>query len=166
MTKEEKRLYDRNWYAANRENRIAYAQKYNKEHPETHKVHCRTWRVTHRVQHAASLQKWRKALSPEKRKSQWLKSKYNITFDEYTLILAAQDGLCAGCKQPAAHFKRALHVDHDHSPSHKIVRGLLCWRCNSMLPARGNLKELLTNLVTYLNDPPATRALGEERKMK
>jgi len=111
----------------------------------------------------ARTRKWNNA-NPGKLRAMRLKREYNLTVEEYNLILAVQNGLCAGCKQPATNFKRSLHVDHDHSK--KIVRGLLCWRCNHMLPARRNLKEILENLASYINNPPATKALGEERKTR
>lgn len=149
--KDQVRAAKRKWYLANIV-KVRQAQK--------------LWRYRNPVnleRARARTRKWNNA-NPGKMRAMRLKREYNITVEEYNLILASQNGLCAGCKQPAAHFKRSLHVDHDHSK--KIVRGLLCWRCNHMLPARRNLKEILENLVTYITDPPATKVLGEERKTR
>lgn len=145
MTKPE---YDRKRYVENREKIIKKTLK---------------WQVTNKKKYRAKNRRWATA-NPAMVRNNRLRYRYNISSQEYNIILATQNGLCAGCKQAAGHFKHSLHVDHDHSTH--IVRGLLCWKCNSLLPARKNLKDLLTNLLIYLNDPPAVRALGEERKTK
>lgn len=87
-----------------------------------------------------------------------LQGKYNITLEEYHQILVRQGGGCAICKRPPSYFKRALAVDHDHGT--RIVRGLLCWTCNSLLPANRNILDLLKAAVQYLESPPAVRAIG------
>lgn len=61
---------------------------------------------------------------------------YGITVAEYDVMLAAQDGRCALCRQaPKRHRARkngvpwaALCIDHDHGDGR--VRGLLCHGCN------------------------------------
>src|ERR1043165_4357512 len=45
----------------------------------------------------------------------------------------------------------------------KIIRGLLCFNCNSLIPSRRNLIELFKSIVEYITDPPAIQALGEAR---
>jgi Recombination endonuclease VII len=52
---------------------------------------------------------------------------------EYERRLAAQGGVCAihGCG--AKPGKRRLDRDHDHATGR--LRGLLCHRCNRMMPA-------------------------------
>ena len=47
----------------------------------------------------------------------------------YDEMLAGQGGHCALC--PAVEGKRRLHIDHDHKTL--VVRGILCFRCNSAL---------------------------------
>jgi hypothetical protein len=89
-----------------------------------------------------------------------LKKVYNITPEEWQKMFTFQKGLCAICLRPAADFKH-LHVDHDHSS--KLIRGLLCWSCNSLLPNRQELTELFERAIAYLRLPPATVALGEWR---
>src|SRR5262245_55114238 len=39
--------------------------------------------------------------------------KYGITIEQYDLMLAAQNGVCAICGKPRPEG-RTLHVDHDH----------------------------------------------------
>lgn len=59
---------------------------------------------------------------------------FGLTWDEYELLLACQDGRCAICGgQPRKHL---LSVDHDHKTGE--VRGLLCSRCNHRLLGSAN----------------------------
>jgi hypothetical protein len=90
-----------------------------------------------------------------------LRAKYNINLTEYDVILKHQNGVCAICQRPPSCFKKALSVDHDHGTH--LVRGLLCWTCNSLLPANRNLLTLLEAAVKYLKRPPAVEALGTPR---
>lgn len=52
-----------------------------------------------------------------------LKTKYNLTIEEFELLHTNQFGRCAICKH-----KKPLQVDHNHSTSK--IRGLLCRDCN------------------------------------
>jgi len=65
-----------------------------------------------------------------------LRYHYDISLEEYNLMLFRQAGVCAICKQPETVIGRGgkvkmLAVDHDHENNN--VRGLLCSRCNTML---------------------------------
>lgn len=60
-----------------------------------------------------------------KRRSQRLKTRYDITQSEYDDLLDKQGGVCAVCGDNPTHD---LRVDHDHESG--AVRGLLCHRCN------------------------------------
>ena len=55
-----------------------------------------------------------------------LQKKYGITLADYLRMLKEQNGACKICLGVDAH--KALAVDHDHQT--KVVRGLLCDRCN------------------------------------
>lgn len=83
---------------------------------------------------------------------------YGITADEYTLILAHQDGVCYICRRaPGA---KRLAVDHDHrgvgAPVRDTVRGLLCRNCNRfVLGHLGDDAAALRRAITYLRRPPA-----------
>jgi len=86
------------------------------------------------------------------------KKKYNITTPQRDAILTAQKGCCAVCDTPIE-FKRAgkevskqgwtksAAVDHCHDTG--VVRGILCFRCNTTL---GHVKEcpkILERLIDY-----------------
>lgn len=53
-----------------------------------------------------------------------------VSDEQYARLLAAQGGHCALC--PNGPKTRRLHVDHEHFTGR--VRGLLCHRCNRVLP--------------------------------
>jgi Autographiviridae endonuclease VII len=64
---------------------------------------------------------------------------YDITPEEYELLLFQQGGTCAICNKPETTFDRRigrvrlLAVDHDHENGN--VCGLLCSKCNTLLGA-------------------------------
>lgn len=94
----------------------------------------------------------RRKLNPEahKRKDfeQDLKKNYGMNFGEYTKLYQAQKGKCAICGLHESNFKRGLHVDHVHGT--KIIRGLLCTRCNPGLGYFKDSQKLLKKAIAYL----------------
>lgn len=89
-----------------------------------------------------------------------LKSRYDLTADQFDLMIKDQNNRCAICSQEFSlidDFKIAPHVDHDHScclgstSCGKCIRGLLCGLCNSGL---GYFKDSPTSLLKafdYIN---------------
>lgn len=69
-------------------------------------------------------------------------------------MLAAQDGVCAICRNGEAsksnrgHRRRRLTVDHDHETGQ--VRGLLCSGCNLALGGFRDSPDLLLAAASYL----------------
>lgn len=84
---------------------------------------------------------------------------YNITPEEYEIILAFQGGVCYICERPPGQTR--LAVDHDHATG--LTRGLVCWKCNSALAKLNDEAKRAYRAWKYLSDPPATKALGEQR---
>lgn len=88
------------------------------------------------------------------RKKSALKTKYNITVEEYDSLLKKQNYLCAICFNPEVRVHRItqtvtdLSVDHCHKTGK--VRGLLCRLCNIMLGNSMESKEILLNGIKYL----------------
>lgn len=75
-----------------------------------------------------------------------LKALYGMTVEEYQTLSAAQDNVCAICRQPETARRpdgkpKRLAVDHDHGSGQ--IRGLLCAACNTTL---GLLRE---NLIRF-----------------
>ncbi len=89
-----------------------------------------------------------------------LKDQYGITPEEYDKILAHQGWVCFICQRPPKPGGKRLSVDHDHTTG--LTRGLLCWGCNSALGKFRDSTEKILRAAAYINDPPATAALGRE----
>lgn len=109
---------------------------------------------------------------PDKARQKRLKDNYNLTPAEADAIYAFQNNLCAICKKPQrARFGGPdgksmltirLAIDHCHKTG--LVRGALCANCNRVfgkLENRGWTVEMLRNLIEYLLNPPAIKALGK-----
>lgn len=75
--------------------------------------------------------------SYEQRKAQWVRSKYNLTVEEYDAFLATPCDICGG---------EATDLDHDHITGHP--RGGLCGGCN-------------TGLGRFMDDPELLRAAAD-----
>lgn len=73
--------------------------------------------------------------NPTAKRAQAVRRIYNLPWDKYEEMLAAQGGRCAICQRKSKRF----HVDHDHAccpgkvSCGKCVRGLLCLMCNRVL---------------------------------
>lgn len=61
---------------------------------------------------------------------------FGLSEANYEQILYSQEGVCAICRLPEralsrfTRLPRRLAIDHDHTTG--IVRGLLCYNCNSL----------------------------------
>jgi len=96
---------------------------------------------------------WREAkgnipLSPEQSRANLLKSKFNITVEQYDNMLAEQDNRCAICNRHQLELTRRFAVDHDHEFGY--IRGLLCSICNTSLGGFKDSVEILKSAIAYL----------------
>lgn len=82
--------------------------------------------------------------TPEQRRFKHLKRAYNLTPEEFSLMVLEQGGLCASCQKQNDN----LCVDHDHDTG--VIRGLLCQKCNSGIGLLGDNLEGLEKAVNYL----------------
>lgn len=93
--------------------------------------------------------------NPDAARNSELKTKFNITLNQYNERLIEQAGVCKICGEVNQGGKR-LAVDHDHSccPGVKscgnCIRGLLCDRCNTTLGKFNDSPELIRKLADYL----------------
>ena len=75
----------------------------------------------------------------------FLKTKYNLSIEEYDQMFEQQNGVCAICRKiPVG---RRLGIDHNHKTGK--IRGLLCNHCNFLLSAWEN-KEFSSQIKKYL----------------
>lgn len=68
---------------------------------------------------------------------------YGITKEEILRLELAADGLCQICKRPGR-----LCIDHDHST--RMVRGVLCKKCNSAIGLLGDDPKIIRAALDYL----------------
>ena len=80
-----------------------------------------------------------------------LPKRYGITFEQYELMLAEQNGECAVCGTDNAGSSRTsgrLFVDHCHTSGK--VRGLLCHNCNQGIGHLQDDIDRLRSAIEYL----------------
>lgn len=59
-------------------------------------------------------------------------ARYRMTVQEYDEMVDCQQGVCKICGEgPERSSHGRLHVDHCHET--RVIRGLLCLRCNTAL---------------------------------
>lgn len=92
--------------------------------------------------------------NPNTERNGHLRRNFNITLVEYNVMLEAQTGLCAICKEKeTTHSHKGkepqyLAVDHNHTTGK--IRGLLCFKCNTTLHYFEKNKEVIINIENYL----------------
>lgn len=91
------------------------------------------------------------------KRDRYLRRTYNITEEEYRLILYEQRGRCGACNRQQSEFKTRLAVDHDHRTG--VVRGLLCYHCNRWVIGK-HRPEKIIGAAEYLLAWPAHKVLG------
>lgn len=105
--------------------------------PDGHRPDCR---ACQRRQNREGYARDQWGRTAESRRREHLRRTFGITPEDYGVMLARQDGLCAVCRRPETDSAQGrFHVDHDHETG--ALRALLCDRCN-----RG---------IGYLQDSPA-----------
>lgn len=76
-----------------------------------------------------------------------LKTKFGISLELYTSMIAERNGLCDICKR-VSNGRGSLHVDHDHVTGK--IRGLLCSNCNLALGMFQDSRETILAAERYL----------------
>ena len=108
-----------------------------------------------RVETARRLNRENGYRNPHKAKDRALRRRYGITLTDHQRMFAAQAGRCWICER-TEDVVGVLHVDHCHSTG--VVRGLLCFSCNSTLgklEALGPLETVAARFVKYASHRPA-----------
>ena len=137
--------YCREYYRTHKELRKAYAKAYK----ETHKEDELAYRLANREARRSYSQKYDLEHKLQKRFAT-RKRKYNLTKEAYQILEFSQQGRCAICrKTPKEDSQEILHVDHNHETS--VVRGLVCFSCNTKLGWYERNKEIITSYTTRGN---------------
>jgi hypothetical protein len=91
---------------------------------------------------------------PKVQRKYFLAKKFNITEEEYEVLLEKQNGVCAICgNKEESSTKQYLAVDHCHQTGR--IRGLLCNKCNVGVGALGDSIEGLEAALNYLKGIPS-----------
>lgn len=70
-----------------------------------------------------------------------------MTPEQWETLYQEQGGACAGCGREDD-GSRKLAVDHNHKTG--VVRGLLCFRCNTVVGKAGEDPAVLRTLAGYI----------------
>src|SRR6185369_8650939 len=85
---------------------------------------------------------------------------FGMSWDDYEMLLACQDGRCAICGGRPR--RSLLAIDHDHKSGE--IRGLLCSRCNhKLLGAANDDPARLRKAADYLEQFGPREVFGEPR---
>lgn len=110
--------------------------------------------------------------SAEKARAKHLMDNFKLTPAKWDTVDEYQGKVCAVCGRPNYTGKR-LSTDHAHADG--LFRGLLCQQCNPLLGKIENafvrlgmhkvpglnLVDVIKKLAEYVQNPPATAALGK-----
>ena len=94
---------------------------------------------------------------PKDSQARRLMQLYRLTPEEHFKILRYQGNVCAISKKPSTNYG----TDHDHKTG--LIRGRIDWRLNRGLAYFNDDPALLRAAADYLENPPATAALGAPR---
>ena len=130
-------------------------------HPDLTLEECYLWNGKYRCNLCRNLKRREKRIEKnavEWRRNYQLKKKYNMTSDDYEILLRKQNYVCAICKDVEKSIVnnmkngevkfRRLAVDHCAITSK--IRGLLCIKCNSMIGSSKHNPEILRAGAIYL----------------
>lgn len=145
------------------------AKAWRAANPERAAEHARRWRAANRERVRERQRAWRQKTGYAKslrRKADNFKAglkNHGLTPAEYDALLAEQGGACAICRASTPRMRNAtrLYVDHCHETDQ--IRGLLCFRCNTMIALADDSTDRLRAAIHYLN---ATHGRGPVRSEK
>jgi hypothetical protein len=121
----------------------------NPEYVKKQKENHKNWMKSHINYKKEYDKKYIAKQEPDYNRIRLLRSKYNLTIDDYEALLKKQNGGCAICGNKPKEGKN-LHIDHCHETG--VLRGLLCFRCNFGLSYFGENKSTLEKAFLYLKD--------------
>lgn len=140
------------WRKKNKEKALLYNKRWRDSHPEKMKEIYKERYIKYKDKYREHSKKWRLE-NPEKHKEcgrrSHLKTKYNITLEQYNELFQQQKGECAICGIHQSKLKQVLYVDHNHLTNQ--VRGLLCPECNTYIGYINEDPALVYKMIEYFN---------------
>lgn len=122
--------------------------KQYQENPEYFKAKASEWNKNHPEARSKIKKQYWKG-DPARNRSRRLKREYGIDGKQWQEMFAEQDSQCAICKSSEPGSTHGWHTDHIHGT--KIVRGILCHQCNTMLGRAKDNPATLAKAIIYLN---------------
>lgn len=139
--------YYAQWRESNREKLKEYADNYRKEYPDKAKqIHNRWYQAN--LEYARERARSYRAQHLEAELARSLRRSFGLSVDQYSDMMAAQNGVCAICGGKNKHGRR-LFVDHDHKTGE--IRALLCRNCNNALGMVDDQVGILEKMIHYLS---------------
>ena len=131
---------------SNEQHRKRYAE--DSKHRERKLASNRAYRAEHQERlNALWRDNWRSSAAyRERHAGTRRKTIYGLSAEHHRRLVEQQNGVCAICKRPS---RRALCVDHCHAT--RVVRGLLCDKCNTALGLFGDDAGRVLAAVAYLD---------------
>lgn len=135
-------------YACTALERKEYVARNPEKAAEASRKSASKWQKEHRVKSSANKQKYKKD-HPDKTRDGYYRRTYGITLADYDQMLVDQGGVCkiCGADSPGGRGWR-FQVDHCHLTGR--VRGLLCYRCNTLLGNAQDSPATLARAIEYL----------------
>jgi hypothetical protein len=162
-----KKEYDKKYYALNKTKILKHQKAYNLTHKKEHKKYNEQYCIDHKeeiaerkkqdyINNKEQHQKYSKEYNNthkefnKKRSRKYTIKRHGITEEQYKLTFEKQEGKCAICDRHQDELKTKLHIDHDHRTNK--IRGLLCFKCNSLLGYANDNIILLQKAIEYLKN--------------
>ena len=126
------------YYEQHRDEFIARSKASHQRNRATNNARSRTYYRVHKADMALSKQSW------------FLENTYGLTRADLEALFNKQGGKCAICRRPGTYGRTrgGLGVDHNHATG--MVRGLLCYSCNTALGLTRDSLDLLQSMMDYV----------------
>ena len=147
MTKEERKIYSKEYYQKNKEKNLKQSKDYTKSHKDFFINYAKKY-YKDNYEHFKLYRKEYYIKNEDKLRDIRFKKTYGITLKEYNDLFLKQNGKCLICEKHQDEFDKSLFIDHDHKNGN--IRGLLCYRCNLGISLFNDDKKLLERAIMYL----------------
>lgn len=131
-------------------------QRYVQKHRDRAYAATARWIKRNPAYRRAKAKRWREK-NPDRTRELKLQSMYGLAKGEYAARLNEQGGVCAICKQPETSIDprwgggpKRLCVDHDAVTG--VVRGLLCYACNTGIGKLRHSQQILQSAIQYVKE--------------
>ena len=146
-------IYNKLYLEANKEKINKRKKKYRETNKEKITKYAKDYYINNLEKERERGRKYYKE-NPDVARNNALKRKYNITLEDYNILLQEQNNCCKICKKEEIALDnnrnniKPLAVDHCHNTGK--VRSLLCSKCNIAIGLVNEDIDLLTIMIEYI----------------